>query len=273
MSKIQFYNEVNKKLKPFIHHYWYINDMDAGHGEGDLLPMDHVDLIISQNPLFNYSIGGIEIEASSVHCHGIRLGRVKVVPQGRVTALGISFRPWGFYRLAGSNMDTFVDKIINFEKINDTLSTLMIEAVSDTDKIDDIISDIEKALIPHFEDDEKRSEDERIIRKFIIENPDDIHMFCNDQNISVRQLTRIFNKYVGLSPKAYMNLIKFENSSRSVLYDEDISLTDITYSSDYYDQSHFTRNFKKFTKYSPKKFKKEKPALKTKLYADTKNDT
>jgi len=69
-----------------------------------------------------------------------------------------------------------------------------------------------------------------------------------------RQLERMFVKQVGISPKQLGKLIRLQSALKMLLNQEDESLTNIAYNNEYYDQAHFTKDFKEFTGVSPKEF-------------------
>lgn len=63
--------------------------------------------------------------------------------------------------------------------------------------------------------------------------------------LSQRRLEQLFKEHIGLSPKKYADIARFQ----SVLADaeQNSSLTQIALDAGYYDQSHFIRHFRKFT--------------------------
>jgi len=69
-----------------------------------------------------------------------------------------------------------------------------------------------------------------------------------------RQLERMFVKQVGVSPKQLGKLIRLQSALKMLLNKEDESLTNIAYNNEYYDQAHFTKDFKEFTGVNPKEF-------------------
>jgi len=68
------------------------------------------------------------------------------------------------------------------------------------------------------------------------------------------KLLRSFKNKVGISPLAYQLSIRIEKSKQ--LFFEDIPLTHIALESGFFDQSHFTRNFKRYVGVTPGDFKK-----------------
>lgn len=69
-----------------------------------------------------------------------------------------------------------------------------------------------------------------------------------------RQLERRFEKLIGISPKQLGKIIRLQTALKILLNRQSESLTQIAYTSEYYDQAHFIRDFKEFTGISPKDF-------------------
>ena len=73
--------------------------------------------------------------------------------------------------------------------------------------------------------------------------------------ISKSTLEQKFNREVGLSPKEFCKIEKLKNFLKN--YEEfknEMSLTQLTFKSGYYDQSHLIKDFKYYVDESPKKF-------------------
>ena len=69
---------------------------------------------------------------------------------------------------------------------------------------------------------------------------------------TVRQLERNFKKYIGLSPKEYSNIIRFQNALSIIKNsNQNRSLLDIAFECGYYDHSHLTNEIKRNTGLSP----------------------
>lgn len=105
-------------------------------------------------------------------------------------------------------------------------------------------------------------------------------MFSTRGNISIkdmlkddkskrRQLERKFTAQVGISPKQLCKVIRLQAVLKMMLNQGSESLSQIAYDSDYYDQSHFIKDFKAFTGMTPKeffKFDNEEMALSLTIY-------
>lgn len=74
--------------------------------------------------------------------------------------------------------------------------------------------------------------------------------------ISERGLREQFHKFIGCTPKVYMQLVKLKRSVYLMRY-SDSNLTGITYDSHYFDQAHFINTVRDITGKSPKDLRKD----------------
>lgn len=77
----------------------------------------------------------------------------------------------------------------------------------------------------------------------------------NRLGLSERTLERKFQQQVGISPKLYARISRFQASLQQLRANRDAKLSDIAYDNGYTDQSYFIRSFKEFTGLSPRQFK------------------
>ncbi|SDG89525.1 transcriptional regulator, AraC family [Dyadobacter soli] len=78
-----------------------------------------------------------------------------------------------------------------------------------------------------------------------------VRQLANETGLSQRQLSRRFHQSVGLSPKEYLGVCRFNASLRYLANYPGVSLTEIAHLSGYYDQAHFIRDYKVYTGHSP----------------------
>lgn len=74
-------------------------------------------------------------------------------------------------------------------------------------------------------------------------------------NISPRFLHMLCLHRLGMAPKTYSSLVRFQHAIEQ-LKKPYVSLTQLTYEFDFADQSHFNKSFKRFAGFSPGHFKK-----------------
>lgn len=69
--------------------------------------------------------------------------------------------------------------------------------------------------------------------------------------VSSRRLSQVFREQVGMTPKAFYRLQRFQIALQIINRGEDISWIDIALSCGYFDQSHFVHDFKVFSGLTP----------------------
>ncbi|KNZ42749.1 helix-turn-helix domain-containing protein [Acetobacterium bakii] len=69
-----------------------------------------------------------------------------------------------------------------------------------------------------------------------------------------RYINRLFNRDIGLSPKTFSKIIRFQNVLLALRKDQQVSA--IAANMGYYDQSHLLKDFKQFTGISPMNYRK-----------------
>lgn len=79
-----------------------------------------------------------------------------------------------------------------------------------------------------------------------------IYELSKQNHTTVRQLERNFKKLIGLSPKEYSTIIRFQNALSLIRNpNQNRSLLDIAFECGYYDQSHLCNEIKRNTGLSP----------------------
>ena len=73
-------------------------------------------------------------------------------------------------------------------------------------------------------------------------------------NGSQKHLIDRFKTFSGLTPKQYQRILRFNEVFAQMQQDQFLSWSDIAYACGYSDQSHFIREFRKFSGFSPESF-------------------
>lgn len=77
---------------------------------------------------------------------------------------------------------------------------------------------------------------------------------AEDLGISERHLRRVFREVVGLSPKAFFKLLRFERALEAAKDDRSSSWSEIAVGAGYYDQAHMIADFRRIAGTTPRKF-------------------
>ncbi|RKN77021.1 helix-turn-helix domain-containing protein [Ulvibacterium marinum] len=72
--------------------------------------------------------------------------------------------------------------------------------------------------------------------------------------LSSRGLRKMFSQHIGMSPKYYSKMVRFNNAASQMLKSPEDKLTAIATDFGYFDQPHFIKDFKHFSGVSPSHF-------------------
>lgn len=81
-------------------------------------------------------------------------------------------------------------------------------------------------------------------------------ILADEVYISSRQLERIFNEYIGVSPKQLTSLIRYQYLWNDILYHNHFNVADAVHLYGYTDQSHLLHDFKKYHMLLPSEAKR-----------------
>ena len=76
---------------------------------------------------------------------------------------------------------------------------------------------------------------------------------CSEFGLSSRQLRRLSNLHLGISPKSFMNIVRFQKTLRLIKRNTHAQIHN-DWMNTYYDQPHFIREFKSLTGVTPSNF-------------------
>jgi AraC-like DNA-binding protein len=79
----------------------------------------------------------------------------------------------------------------------------------------------------------------------------DIDTLAHHSCLSRKQFERIFQEHVGSSPGQFLKTVRFQQAVHEKSMDGKLSLTELSYLSGYYDQSHMNADFRKLAGMTP----------------------
>ncbi|OJX49631.1 MAG: AraC family transcriptional regulator [Flavobacterium sp. 38-13] len=228
-----------KDLNPFIHFYWELKGNEAELQRERVFPDGCAGILINLGDTCLTDNGSVSMEFGKTYIVGAMNSFKDSFININTHLLGVCLKPAtfaNFYNYADQNELT--NDTVEFEKHNSF----------DIDKI----VDNPFLYFDHFYS-------ERVKSQHIQLQPviNDIHLTNGQISISelskknfttVRQLERNFKKYIGLTPKEYSNIIRFQNALRVIKNSkQDRSLLDIAFECGYYDHSHLSNEIRRNT--------------------------
>lgn len=246
------YQEIipNQYLQPYVQYFWVLEDLDNDSmiHNFKVIP-DGVPTLIYQDVL-GCPIDQKSNSSSPLYIYGQFNKHTDQKIKGRFRIIGVYLKPTALKALF--NIDALEFKNRNIA-LDDLVSNSIKEQLVNAITVDEKIHILSSFLLTRVEV-VKYNNDKVEYASSLLKNGMSLRDVQLDMNISERSLERMFNTHIGLSPKSFSRIMRFQSSLN--LYRNSLSstLTDLTYQSDYFDQSYLIREFKEFTGVSPKKF-------------------
>ncbi|MCD8539184.1 MAG: helix-turn-helix domain-containing protein [Leadbetterella sp.] len=193
-----------------------------------------------------------------------------IQPSGYVHSFAIRFYPYGFAHFVHVPLKELANKETPLETLFPE-GTVLQEKVESAGSTPERIAVMENYLLGRLTE---KSTIDKVVKNTVdtllgTKGNARIGTILERNGINRRQLERKFFQQVGLSPKQLGKVIRLQYALQRLLNREKGNLTEIAYDSDYYDQAHFTRDFREFTGISPKDFPDDAGMeLSSRLYTD-----
>jgi len=261
MLSITRYSIQNKHLSPWVKFIWCLEAQQADI-RLKLLPTDSIDVILSLSGDIVYETTSHMITAPLFHINGLRSEHSYIRQSGNARIFGISFYAFGLYPFIYKPLEGIKDDIIDLYSLSLPLAHTLQTVVSHG-STQDIIGNIEKALgsvmsvTPSFVDKSK------LIRNFIESDESvSIHSFCAEHGINIKTFERAALRYTGYTPKVLRRVRRFQAASNQLMFQRSADLAEVAYDNSFFDQSHFTKEFRRFSGAVPRTFLREKITVK-----------
>ena len=237
-------------LDKYIRYFWVLESdrSDVYKKKFRILPDGSPGLVFQQNPASFFQSNNKSLPQCFIY------GQTTTYCENETKAsfrnIGVYFRATGLKSIFGIDACELTDRNID---INDLIKTeinnQLLNANTLTGQIELISGFLLKQAAQRNTADEKAKH-----ASILIQKGNSLKSVQSHFNISERTLERIFKQHIGIAPKLFARICRFQaalNDLRSCDYG---NLTDLTYKHDYFDQSHLIRDFKAFSGTTPKHF-------------------
>ncbi len=165
----------------------------------------------------------------------------------RTDFMGVRLKPSAFSILFGVNTDKIMDHPIPFFEID---KYGYLEKILNTINVNERLNIFRDYLLEKIKN-SSFNQTIKIIDK-LYESPQEQNAvkIAKDYGYHERKLYRIFKANYGVSPKVMLNILRL-HFCLTLLIDNEMTLIDITNMCGFYDQSHFIKEIKKYTGFSP----------------------
>ena len=240
-------------LHAFIERYWSVEyDGNADAPIEPVLPDGCPEIVFNLADRFQRipTYGEVETQASAIVSGQIR-SRLLIRPTGRVSLFGVRFRPHAAAGFLGVGMSSLTDQVVPLSDVFGDLSDKLESRIAEAASFEERVAIVESAL------GSRRPKGDSSIAAGITEMISDsggrmsVRDLVDRTGIGERRIERMFDKYVGVSPKVFSRIVRFRGVVRSIEAADSFGLLDTALSFGYFDQSHMIHEFNEFAGTSP----------------------
>lgn len=251
-----------KELAPYIKEFWFMDS--EGHVDiiDPVLPSGFLQIAFNLgNAEWHFKSNGNFYKGPNLELMGQQKTATHFKITGHNMALGVSFHPHTAHYFLQDNSYFFTEKVINLEAIFGTSLELIQEQLLEEACLSKRIKILKVFLLERLSKNQTKNHKTRILQSIlanIAHNQADysVGRMVVQAGYSERYIEQLFKDYIGVLPKDYLNILRFHRSLR-YLHHNGIPHAELAYACGYADQSHFIREFKKYTGVTPTNYSKE----------------
>lgn len=234
------------ELAPFVDWYWLVEWELGGQPPHvqEVLPHPCVNLVFEQ-------------ERAAVHGVGTQMFRTSLEGQG--WTLGVKFKPGAFFLFYGESLAPLTDSTLSLEEAFGERGAGWAERVRAAPTIEERVALVEEVLLACRGVVEPQMELAMEAVRLVLEEPDirQSEELALRLGTSLRSMQRLFQRYVGVSPKWVIRRFRIHEAAERVGRGGAVDWTRLAQDLGYFDQAHFVHDFQDQMGRSPSEYARE----------------
>ena len=240
-------------LKSLVNVLWYYEGYEVPHEKERLLPDGSISIVFNlqddvtrlydrDNPTAVSKLSG------SIVC-GAHSNYFIIDTAEQAQTVGVHFKPGGAFPLLGLPASEIRNQHISLEDIwgadAERLRNKMLEATTPAAKL----SHLEQALLVKAHTFKRHAAVAFALERLCTST--NVANVIDQIGLSSRRFLELFSDQVGLSPKQYTRIMRFQSVIRHIAKPQPIDWTDLALTCGYFDQAHFNHDFRSFSGINP----------------------
>ncbi|HNY09956.1 MAG TPA: helix-turn-helix domain-containing protein [Candidatus Wallbacteria bacterium] len=240
------------RLKSHIESYWYVIT--------NVKLISPLEISITSDGSFNIVMNlSLNRNAGPMKIYGISESRISLTASGKTCLLGIKFLPGGILSFMDIHASDFKSNSFNLSDVIGARVNELYERLMTADNIHDKILFLENYFIDLLNKNDRRVPPaiEQIKNTFNGNKFITGDMISQLSCVCERQTRRLFSQYIGTGPKEFVRMLRIQNAIHLLAIKKHMDFKELALVTGHYDQSHFIKEFKKFTGITPLQFKQK----------------
>jgi len=239
----------------FIENIWYWRGFDPGHAKDTIMASGRTGLMINlasdkltwydgerytrRNALAGIAVCGAHTTAFAIDAF-------------QLSNMGVQFKPGGVFAFFGGSARAFENAHIALADLWGADAERLHQRVVQAPTPDDKIAILFRAMVQRFEE-RARHPAVEIALSLFGRSPHRVSVTAaaHEAEVSPKTLIRLFAEQVGMTPKSYLRVARFQRVLGRVHKAANVDWMEVVERHGYYDQPHFIREFKEFSGFTP----------------------
>lgn len=226
--------EPAEQLRAYIQHYWVV--------EWDLRGQEPYRQAVLSHPNVN-----IVFEAEHTRIHGIWDKTSTQLLEGQGSVFAIKFMPGGFYPFLKRPLSTLTRQSIDLVDIFGDESILLENDIVAAENVAAQVERSNRFFVTRLQ--EHPDKNVVLVNEMVavlVAEPDilKVEQLAVRFDVSVRTLQRLFDRYVGISPKGVIQRYRLHEVAEQIEKGDIIDWLKLSLDMGYFDQAHFIKDFK-----------------------------
>lgn len=244
-----------------IESIFHFKGFQPDHSIERVVPTGHVFVIFELDGIERNTFDNVTLEPNAgfrqAWVSGVHRNYISISAHPDSEMFVIQFKAYGAYPFLHRPMAELAERVVPASEFPaarlQELRQMLIAGAESTDKFEVA----EGWLDQHFRDDLVPPGPIVAVVKQLQEQPaSKLNDIIESFNGSQKHLIAQFKKYIGLTPKQYQRVLRFNEVFQQMQDDQFLTWSDIAHRCGYSDQSHFIREFRHFSGFNPESFLK-----------------
>ncbi len=261
-AQIQYF-QPQASLAPYVS-VCFFTDMEVGEAgsEMNMFPVGYSVLSFAMDDLVqDFLHADKTLPRFNITGQLTRYYKLTIKP-GKYRFLSVILKPYGAYHLLNFSQDTIADGFANINQVLGSQENLCEALQQNCDQPQEAMNLLQDWLLQRLQVNQQNSRLDAVIMAC---NEIDagngirsIKQICEVTGMSKSSIERHFLEKIGLTPKMYSRIIRFNKVYQTLQTGDYEKWQDVVYQYNFYDQAHFIKDFKNFFNYTPSEVHKNR---------------
>ena len=244
----------HKRLQPYIEYFWMMQGFGDPADKPLVAPEARFEVVLSFADATVWESTNQQLSLKGSFLCGMRKQPYTIECQGFVDYLAIRFYPHAFYQFMPFPLSEISNQFVELSSLHSHFWQHLTEKLALIPNKQQRIQQLECELVWLLEQIEKRpssllEQSLQTIHNHQGQLP--IHTICEQFDIYPKRLEREFKKHIGVTPKFYSRVVRFNHALSAIQQQSNLQWMDLVYDFGYFDQAHFIKEFNSFLGQSP----------------------